>query len=66
MTELDTRGDQKNLIQSLALALEKETSQPVLLLETHISWVLVAGDFAYKFKKAVKFDFVDFSHDRVS
>lgn len=29
--------------------------------ETHISWVLVAGGFAYKFKKAVRFDFLDFS-----
>lgn len=29
--------------------------------ETHISWVLVAGRFAYKFKKAVRFDFLDFS-----
>jgi aminoglycoside phosphotransferase family enzyme/predicted kinase len=29
--------------------------------ETHISWVLVAGDIAYKFKKAVRLDFLDFS-----
>lgn len=31
------------------------------LLETHISWVILAGEFAYKFKKPVKFDFVDYS-----
>lgn len=30
------------------------------LIETHISWVLIAGEFAYKIKKPVKFAFVDF------
>jgi aminoglycoside phosphotransferase family enzyme/predicted kinase len=34
---------------------------PVELLETHISWVLLAGDFAYKVKKPVDLGFVDFS-----
>lgn len=32
----------------------------VELLETHISWVLLAGDLAYKIKKPVDFGFVDF------
>jgi uncharacterized protein len=31
------------------------------LLETHISWVFLAGDFAYKIKKPVDLGFVDFS-----
>ncbi len=31
------------------------------LLETHISWVILAGEFAYKIKKPVKFEFVDYS-----
>ncbi len=31
------------------------------LIETHISWVLLTGHFAYKFKKPVKFGFIDFS-----
>ncbi len=31
------------------------------LLETHISWVILTGPFAYKIKKPVKFDFVDYS-----
>jgi aminoglycoside phosphotransferase family enzyme/predicted kinase len=31
------------------------------LLETHISWVLLAGDQAYKLKKPVNFGFLDFS-----
>jgi len=33
----------------------------VRLLETHISWVLLTGFYAYKIKKPVKFSFVDFS-----
>jgi len=31
------------------------------LIETHISWVLLTGDHAYKIKKPVNFGFVDFS-----
>jgi aminoglycoside phosphotransferase family enzyme/predicted kinase len=31
------------------------------LIETHISYVFIAGDIVYKVKKPVKFDFLDFS-----
>ncbi len=31
------------------------------IMETHISWVILTGDFAYKIKKPVNFGFVDFS-----
>jgi uncharacterized protein len=31
------------------------------LLETHGAWVLLAGEFAYKIKKPVRFPFMDFS-----
>ncbi|MFH1685421.1 MAG: AAA family ATPase, partial [Candidatus Micrarchaeota archaeon] len=31
------------------------------LIETHISWVLLSDEFAYKIKKPVKFSFLDFS-----
>lgn len=31
------------------------------LVQTHISWVLLAGDVAYKIKKPVKLPFLDFS-----
>jgi aminoglycoside phosphotransferase family enzyme/predicted kinase len=31
------------------------------LIETHISWVLLTGEYAYKLKKPVRFNFVDFS-----
>lgn len=37
---------------------------PVLyfkLIETHISWILLTGYFAYKIKKPVNFEFLDFS-----
>jgi uncharacterized protein len=33
----------------------------VQLVQTHISFVLIAGDFVYKFKKPVDFGFLDFS-----
>jgi len=33
----------------------------VALMQTHISWVLLAGDFAYKIKKPVKLSFLDCS-----
>ena len=31
----------------------------VELVETHVSWVLLAGDFAYKIKRPVRYAFVD-------
>ncbi|MEQ8914672.1 MAG: AAA family ATPase [Pseudomonadales bacterium] len=34
---------------------------PPQLIETHISWILLTGSYAYKLKKPVKLDFVDFS-----
>lgn len=33
----------------------------VELIETHISWIFLAGDFAYKVKKPVNYGFLDFS-----
>jgi aminoglycoside phosphotransferase family enzyme/predicted kinase len=33
----------------------------VELIETHISWVILAGDYAYKLKKPVDLGFLDFS-----
>ena len=33
----------------------------VQLIETHISWLLLAGKYAYKIKKAVNLGFLDFS-----
>ncbi|MGE5096308.1 MAG: AAA family ATPase, partial [Betaproteobacteria bacterium] len=36
-------------------------AENVQVLETHISYVLLAGDYAYKIKKPVRFGFVDFT-----
>lgn len=36
-------------------------SEPVRLAETHISWVLLTGEFAYKIKKPLRLSFLDYS-----
>lgn len=33
----------------------------ISLLETHISWVILTDEFAFKIKKPLRFDFLDFS-----
>ncbi len=37
------------------------SASSVRLLETHISWVLLTDEYAYKIKKPLKFSFLDFS-----
>jgi len=49
------------LIDALRLRLQHDTRQPVQLVETHISWVLLTDTLAYKVKKPVQLGFVDFS-----
>jgi uncharacterized protein len=36
-------------------------STPIRLVETHISWVLLTGEFAYKVKKPLRLSFLDYS-----
>lgn len=36
------------------------TSRPVTVIETHISWVFLAGACAYKLKKPIVLDFLDY------
>ena len=60
MMHHDALSDQARMVAALAAALGTAV-QPVQVFETHISWVLVAGDHAYKLKKAVRFDFADLS-----
>lgn len=36
-------------------------TEPVQLIQTHVSFVFLAGDYAYKVKKPVNFGFLDFS-----
>jgi len=50
------------LIQAIqSAAVFDHPVESIEVLETHISWVILAGDYAYKFKKAVNFGFLDFS-----
>ena len=49
---------QRDLITALV---RSATLVPVEVIETHISWVLLIGDFAYKFKKALNLGFLDYS-----
>lgn len=44
----------------LRAALARLTTRPVELRETHISWVLLAGERAYKLKKPLVLPFVDY------
>ncbi len=52
--------------ERLVAALEDDSAYPHLVsslrvVETHISWVILTGLFAYKIKKAVDLGFLDFS-----
>lgn len=37
------------------------TQEAIALVQTHVSYVFLTGDYAYKLKKAVNFGFLDFS-----
>ena len=51
----------RTLIDALRCHLQSHTATPVLLIETHNSWVLLAGPLAYTLKKPERLPFVDFS-----
>lgn len=58
----DAISHQKRLL--LQLQHEQIFTHPIAefqLIETHISWVLLTGPYAYKIKKAVDFGFLDYS-----
>ncbi len=48
----------KQLLRSIS---QSDHTEPAILRETHISWVILSGEFAYKIKKPVNFGFLDFS-----
>jgi uncharacterized protein len=53
---------QRKLVQALLESLRKRvTAGNVRIAETHISWVLLSGHFAYKIKKSIALEFLDFS-----
>ena len=52
--------------QALITALQNPALYPhpvdgFQLIETHISWVLLTGEYAYKIKKPMNFGFLDLS-----
>ncbi len=51
---------QRSRLAALARVLARTEGAP-RLFETHISWVLVTERHAYKFKKALRLDFLDYS-----
>ena len=48
-------------VEALRALLQASDTVPVRLVETHISWVLLTGSLAYKFKKPLHLPFLDFS-----
>jgi aminoglycoside phosphotransferase family enzyme/predicted kinase len=55
-------SDMPELIRSLHdPACYTHAIEPVRVIETHISWVLLTGEYAYKIKKPLDLGFLDFS-----
>jgi aminoglycoside phosphotransferase family enzyme/predicted kinase len=48
-------------VDDLRRFLERQVGQPVRLVETHVSWVLLTDRLAYKLKKPVRLPFLDFT-----
>lgn len=56
------RQDQTAVLEALGSRdAYPHATRAIRLIETHISWVFLTGDFAYKVKKAVDLPYVDFS-----
>ena len=63
MSRYENQLDAPRLIQGLLRPEAYDHSVVELrLIETHISWVILTGPFAYKLKKPVALGFVDFSN----
>ena len=48
-------------VAALRARLREQQNEPVRLIETHVSWVLLARQLAYKIKKPVRLPFLDFT-----
>jgi len=60
--DLTSVGREEKLIESLLHGtVYPHPVDNIRLLETHISWVILTGSFAYKIKKPIKLEFLDFS-----
>ena len=55
--------DQDDVVKALMSpeVYDAPPEKPIKLIETHISYVFLTGRYAYKIKKSVVFDFLDFS-----
>jgi hypothetical protein len=53
----------RELVEGLrcASAYPHAVTEPIRVAETHISWVLLTGDYAYKVKKPLRLSFLDYS-----
>ncbi len=60
MSDADILAAATERVRALLRQFEAAGAQPQLI-ETHISWVLLAGEWAYKLKKPVRFGFLDFT-----
>ena len=54
-------GEDGLLRQLMQPGVLPDSAGGVSLIETHISWVLLAGDYAWKLKKPLDLGFLDFS-----
>lgn len=66
MTQITTGGHSERVetadkVRFLSLPSTYPRLPPVRVIETHMSWVFLAGELAYKFKKPVRYPFLDFS-----
>jgi len=60
--DLESVEREKALIESLAHGRAYDHPvEDIRVLDTHISWVVLTGSFAYKIKKPIKLDFLDYS-----
>jgi len=58
-SDRDERIDPADVAQRLQAASFPHAVTRIDRRETHISWVILTGEFAYKIKKPVRFDFLD-------
>lgn len=60
-TDDNSLAGARERVVALRSSLEAHEGHPVRLVETHISWVLLADSLAYKLKKPVRLPFLDFT-----
>ena len=62
MTDKDPLHSQRELVAALYRPdIYPHPVRSIEVIETHISWVVLAGDYAYKLKKSIDLGFLDFT-----